>query len=102
MSTVVINGKEYVAKYSLRALFLYERMTGHNGFETASTEDSFRFMFAMIKANNKECELDWDSFIDAVEENPGIATELTAIINAEVAEMAKLGQPKADDGSKKK
>lgn len=102
MSTVVINGKEYVAKYSLRALFLYERMTGHNGFETNCTEDSFRFMFAMIKANNKECELDWDGFIDAVEENPGIATELTAIINAEVAEMAKLGQPKADDGSKKK
>jgi hypothetical protein len=102
MSTVVINGKEYVAKYSLRALFLYERMTGHNGFEIASTEDSFRFMFAMIKANNKECELGWDGFIEAVEENPGIATERTAIINAEVAEMAKLGQPKADDGSKKK
>lgn len=102
MSTVVINGKEYVAKYSLRALFLYERMTGHNGFETASTEDSFRFMFAMIKANNKECELDWDGFIDAVEENPGIATELTAIINEEVSKMAALGQPKEGDDTKKK
>lgn len=100
--TVTINGKEYVAKYSLRALFLYERMTGHNGFETNCTEDSFRFMYAMVAANNKECDLTWDAFLDAVEENPGIATELTAIINEEVSKMAALGQPKEGDDTKKK
>ena len=87
MSTVTINGKEYAAKYSLRALFLYERMTGHNGFETNCTEDSFRFMYA---------------FIDAVEANPSIATELTAIINDEVSKMAALGQPKEGENDAKK
>lgn len=102
MSTVTINGKEYAAKYSLRALFLYERMTGHNGFETNCTEDSFRFMYAMVAANNQDCDLTWDAFLDAVEANPSIATELTAIINDEVSKMAALGQPKEGENDAKK
>lgn len=105
MSKVKINGVEYTAKYSLRALFMYERLTGNNGFETKTTEDSFRFMYAMVKANNPECTLTWDDFIDAVEADPTIAVALGAILNQQVTEMNALGSKKEggdSDDSKKK
>lgn len=105
MSKVKINGVEYVAKYSLRALFMYERMTGNNGFETKSTEGSFRFMYAMVKANNPECSMSWDEFLDYVEADPTIAVALSAILNQQVTEMNALGSKKdggGDDDSKKK
>ena len=104
MSKVTINGVEYTAKYSLRALFLYERMTGNNGFETKSTEDSFKFMYAMVKANNPDCTMSWDEFLDHVEEDPAIAVALSAILNQQVTEMNTLGTPKkeGDEDTKKK
>ena len=104
MSKVTINGVEYTAKYSLRALFLYERMTGNNGFETKSTEDSFRFMYAMVKANNPDCSMSWDEFLDDVEADPAIAVALSAILNQQVTEMNALGTPKkeGDEDTKKK
>ena len=104
MSKVKINGVEYTAKYSLRALFMYERMTGNNGFETKTTEDSFRFMYAMVKANNPECSMSWDDFLDAVEADPSIAVALSAILNQQVTEMNALGSKKegGDNEAKKK
>lgn len=104
MSKVKINGVEYTAKYSLRALFMYERMTGNNGFETKTTEDSFRFMYAMVKANNPECSMSWDVFLDAVEADPSIAVALSAILNQQVTEMNALGSKKegGDNEAKKK
>lgn len=96
MSKVTINGVEYTAKYSLRALFLYERMTGNNGFETKSTEDSFKFMFCMVKANNDGCTMSWDEFLDYVEADPAIAVALSAILNQQISEMNALGTPKKE------
>lgn len=105
MSEVTINGKAYAAKYSLRALFMYERLSGNNGFETKSTEDTFRFMFAMVKANNPDCDLTWDAFLDACEEDPTVPATLSGILTAQVSESAEMADKTAhadNDEAKKK
>lgn len=100
--TVTINGKEYVAKYSLRALFVYEKLTGHNGFEVNCTEDSFRMMFAMVKGGSRDCDLTWDDFIDACDADPTIATTIGAELTKQVTEANAMGSAKDDGGAKKK
>ena len=102
MMTVKINGKEYPLKYSLRALFAYEKLTGHNGFEVNCTEDSFRMMYAMVKGGSRDCDLTWDDFIDACDADPTIATTIGAELTKQVAEANALGSAKDDGGAKKK
>jgi hypothetical protein len=102
MIKVNIGGVDYTARYSLRALFLYEKMTGNNGFETKTTEDSFKFMYAMIKANNKDCELTWDDFIDAADADPKIIAMLSQGLADEVTKANDMSAPKKGKETKKK
>ena len=97
---IVIDGKEYTARYSMRALFLYERMTGNNGFEVKGTEDTFRFLYCMILAGTPNCDLSWDEFIDACDENMTIAEEITKLITEQVndADVMTTDEPATDGG----
>lgn len=101
MNTIKINGQDYKVKYTIRALFMYERLYGKT-FEMNSTEDSFHFFFAMIKANNPEATITWDEFLDAIDEDSTIAIAFTNILNAQTQQKIEMGEP--DDGkpSKKK
>ena len=98
---VKINGKEYTARYSMRALFLYERMTGNNGFAVKGTEDTFRFLYAMILAGTPNCDLSWDEFIDACDDDMTIAEEITGLITDQVnfADQLADNEPATDGGA---
>lgn len=96
MKTIIIKGKEYTPKYSLRALFLYERMTGRNGFDPRGVEDTFRFMFAMIKSGTRDCDLTWDEFIDACDTEKGLVDKLGTLFADESEYTDDI--PEAEDG----
>ena len=100
-NTVVINGKEYAVKYTIRALFLFEQITG-KPFKIETLLDNYIFFYSMLLASNKENVLQWDDFIDALDADRTLFQRLNDI----VAEQEKARQIFEDstpdpDGEKK-
>lgn len=80
MKQITINGKNYNLKYSLRALFIFEQIT-NKPFEIKTLLDNYIFFYSMILASNKDNEpLDWDEFIDAMDDNPSLIAEMNGVI----------------------
>lgn len=98
MATITINNTEYKVKYSLRALFIFESIKGSE-FKLETNLDRFLFFYSMILAANKDKELKWDDFIDAIEEDETILGKL-----AEAASDSKdnIFYKEEVDGTKKK
>ena len=66
MKTIKINDKEYKVKYTIRALFIYEQITG-KPFAINTLMDNYIFFYSLILANNLDDVLEWDTFIDALD-----------------------------------
>ena len=71
MSPITINNTEYKVKYTIRALFIFEQITG-KAFEIKTLLDNYIFFYSMILANNPDNILDWNVFIDALDSDPSI------------------------------
>lgn len=79
MKTITINGTEYNIKYTIRALFIFEQITG-KAFKLESLLDNYIFFYSMILANNTDKVLDWDVYLDAIDSNPKLFAEMTDIV----------------------
>ncbi len=77
---ITINGKEYNVRYTLRALFIFEQIT-NKPFKIETLLDNYIFFYSIILASNKDKVLDWDEFIDELDRNPKLYTEITNVIN---------------------
>ncbi len=101
MKTVNINGKSYQIKQTVRSLFLWEQISGRS-FEIKNTLDNYLYFYTLILANNKDCELDWDAFIDAIDADPNIIVEMTKAI-ADLSKLEKMFESgETDQDGKKK
>lgn len=98
--TITINGTQYVVKQTLRALFIWEQIAGRP-FEIKNSLDNYLYYYSLILANNKDCELDWDNFIDALDEDHTIAIKVTQILT-DNANMEKLFETEETDKDGKK
>lgn len=100
MNTITINNTEYKVKYTIRALFIFEQITG-KAFEIKTLLDNYIFFYSMILANNPDNILDWNVFIDALDSDPSIFQQLNQL---EVNEQKKqlLLCDNSEDGTLKK
>ena len=102
MKTIQINGKNYKIKYSIRALFIFEQITG-KAFKIDTLLDNYIFFYAMILANNKDGDiLQWDDFLDAIDNDPKLFEKMADIVEEteKKNELFDKGQTE-DDGEKK-
>lgn len=99
MSTIKINEKEYKVKYTIRALFLFEQIT-EKPFKLETLLDNYLFYYCMILANNKDNVLEWDTFINAIDDNPELLNELSEIL-AQQQQKDKLFNS-SNEGEQKK
>ena len=77
---IKINNKEYTVKYTIRALFIFEQITGKPfGIETLL--DNYLFFYSMILANNPDNPLDWDEFIDALDNDKDLLAQLSKTVD---------------------
>lgn len=96
--TITINNKQYKLKYTLRALFIFEQITG-KPFNITTLLDNYLFFYSLILANNEDV-LSWDEFIDALDKDPNI---LKQISNAVEEAQKKDGLfAVTDEGGEKK
>lgn len=95
---ITIRGKEYKVKYTIRAMFIFEKMA-NKIFKIESLLDWYIFYYSMILANNPDCELLFDDFIDECDSNPALIVKMQEYLNKE---MAINNQLKKEDGELKK
>lgn len=100
MNTIKINGIEYKVKYTIRALFIFEKITG-KPFEVKTLLDNYIFFYSMILANNPDNILDWDKFLDALDSDPTIFNQLNDIVNNTQKTQELLNDEETSDAVKK-
>lgn len=71
---ITINGKEYKVKYTIRALFIFEQLTG-KAFSVTTLLDNYLFFYSMLLANNEDV-LGWEEFLDALDNDPSLLEQL--------------------------
>lgn len=62
---VTIKEQEVELRYSMRALFTYERISGQT-FNPKTLEDFCTFFYCVLCSSNKDLDLTFDEFIDEV------------------------------------
>lgn len=100
MNTITINNTEYKVKYTIRALFIFEQITG-KAFEIKTLLDNYIFFYSMILANNPDNILDWNVFIDALDSDHSIFQQLNQLVENEQKKQLLLCD-NSEDGTLKK
>lgn len=101
MKTININGKDYKVKYTIRALFIFEQITG-KAFKLETMLDSYIFYYSMILANNKDQVLQWEEFLDALDENPKLLQEMEKVMKEEDGKNSLFNDGEESNNSSEK
>ena len=78
---ITINKKQFKVKYTIRALFIYEQITG-KPFNLTTLFDNYLFFYCLILANNPENVLDWDEYIEAIDSDKGLYNQLAKVVES--------------------
>ena len=100
METITINGKNYNLKYTLRSLFIFEQIT-KKSFKIETLLDNYIFFYSLILANNKDNPIDWDDFIQAMDDDPTLFTRMGEIV-AKTQKKNELFEDDEKEGDEKK
>lgn len=95
---ITIKDKIYKLKYTLRALFIYEQITG-KVFEMKTITDEYLFFYCLLLANNPDTSLSFDELIDSMDEDMNLMLQYREFLNKE---MQKQQQFLTKDSDKKK
>lgn len=68
---ITINDKPYKLKYTLRAMMLFEQIT-KKIFSIESLSDELVFFYSIILANNPDEPMNFDQFLDAIDNDPDL------------------------------
>lgn len=98
--TITINNKEYKLKYTIRALFIFEQIT-ERPFEIRNTMDNYLFFYCMLLANNPDNLLDWDEFIDAMDNDSSLITQLNQVVVDSTKKNELFNEVAEGNGEKK-
>lgn len=96
---MTIKDKEYKLKYTLRALFIYEQITG-KVFQLQTLTDEYLFFYCVLAANNPEMNLTFDDLIDAIDEDPNIMVQFSDFMKQELAKQNIFITNTTDDKKK--
>lgn len=94
-----IQGKEYKIKVTLRAMMIFEQITG-KPFGITDTLSEMLYFYSILLANNPDCNISFESFINELDEHPELITEFKDILLEYTNKMQQFQSPETD--SKKK
>lgn len=98
MNTIKINGEDYAIKYTIRALFMWEQITG-KPFKITTLLDNYIFFYCMILASNKGKVLEWDDYLDALDNDRTLFAQMTEIVNKVEEEKKIFDNSSASDNN---
>lgn len=100
MNKIKIDKKEYTLKYTLRALFIFEKITGES-FKFGLLSNEYVLMYSTLMANNEDFEMSFDELIDVCDKDSTIFEKYKEWIIKEIKKQVQF-QDKDEDGDKKK
>lgn len=100
-NTITIKNEEYKIKQTLRALFIFEQIT-KKSFKIETLLDNYIYLYSVILANNNEKILDWNDFINALDEDNSIYEQLMEILNESKKVEELLDGVSEDNGEDEK
>lgn len=90
---VTINDKSYEFKYSLRACFVWEEITGRP-FEVKTLLDTYIFAYSCLVANQDNPSLEFVEFIDWCDNHPEVMDEFNRFMDEESKKRTNPGKKK--------
>lgn len=98
---ITISGKEYTMKHCVRARIIFETITGKI-WTLATLTDQYNYMYSAILAGTPDATLEYNAFLDALDENPAlVATYQEFMQEALQAEARFIPKGKEDKGEGK-
>lgn len=94
---IKIKDIEYKLKYTLRALFIYERITGKS-FKFEGLYSEYLLFFSILVANNENFTITFDEFIDICDEDPKLFETFREWF---IAELEKQALYRTEEDNKK-
>lgn len=87
MNTITIKNKDYKVKPTLRAMFIFEQIT-NKSFKLETMLDNYLYFYSLLLANNEDV-MEWDQFLEALDEDPAIYLQLNEILlkNSKINEL---------------
>ena len=99
---ITINGVEYKVKRTIKAMFIMEQITGHP-FAINTLQEQYLFFWCMLYANNPDTCLDYDDFLNAIDDDNDLIQQLIRLNDDESTRDEMLsGEDGKDDKAKKK
>ena len=99
MRTISLNGKDFILKYTLRAFFVFENMTGYP-FQFGKIIDEYLLFYSFLLANNPDSfNMEFDAFIEACENDLTLFNQFKEFI---LEEIKLRSQGVGNDVKKKK
>lgn len=99
MRTIILNGKEFGLKYTLRAFFVFENLTGYP-FQFGKMLDEFLLFYSFLIASNQESfKMEFDAFIELCENDLTLFDQFKEFI---LNEIKLRSQEVGNDVKKKK
>lgn len=78
-----IKNTEINLKYSFRSLMIYENITGKT-LEPKGITDIITYFYCVIISSTKDIELDFEEFIDWIDEHPTMVVEFSSFLKQTV------------------
>lgn len=99
---ITINEKQYKLKYTLRAMMLFEQIT-KKIFSIESLSDELVFFYSIILANNPDEPMNFDQFLDAIDDDPDLLIQFqNFLIEENNKRNTYTDEDVKEDGIKKK
>ena len=96
---ITINEKTYEVKYGFRALLIYENITNES-FQPKGLNSMLVLFYACIMAANKDAVIDFEAFVDALDEQPEKVAEFGDYVVSMMSKNNSISEK--DETSKKK
>ena len=90
-SVIKIGEQEYKLKYTVRALFVYERLTGKS-YDLGGLMNDYLLLYSILLAVNETFDMKFNDFIDQCDLNPSIFNEFKkwALKDVSLPDLAEL------------
>lgn len=72
---IKIKNKEYQVKNTIRAMFIFEKIAS-KPFKIETLLDWYIYYYSMILANNADCTLLFDEFINECDNDPSLTMQI--------------------------
>lgn len=96
---ITIKNTLYKLKYTLRALFIYEQITG-KVFSMQTVTDEYLYLYCLLIANNPDMELSFDELIDQCDEDYNIMLQFKRFLKNEMDKQSAFLTEQLDDKKK--